>query len=122
MVAVAELTEGRCRRSHRQPAVIGSAVNAATSGLGSRREAVPNLPRQIASIEPADMALIRDDFGKMAEAICLGHRTVRVIQANIAFALGVKSIFLALDLTGMIESRVSRNLVSLGAIDFGHHH
>ena len=29
-----------------------------------------------------------------------GFRTVRIIQANIAFALGIKAIFLVLALTG----------------------
>jgi Zn2+/Cd2+-exporting ATPase len=52
------------------------------------------------AIETADMALMQDDLSKVAEAIRLGHRTVRVIQANIAFALGVKAIFLVLALTG----------------------
>ena len=36
----------------------------------------------------------------MAEAIRLGHRTARIIQADIAFALGIKAIFLVLALTG----------------------
>jgi Cd2+/Zn2+-exporting ATPase len=52
------------------------------------------------AIETADMALMQDDLSKVADAIRLDHRTVRVIQANIAFALGVKVDFLALALTG----------------------
>jgi Zn2+/Cd2+-exporting ATPase len=52
------------------------------------------------AIETADMALMQDDLGKVAEAIRLGRRTVRIIQANITFALGVKAVFLALALSG----------------------
>ena len=52
------------------------------------------------ALETADMALMEDDLGKLAEAVHLGRRTVRIIQANIAFALGIKAIFLVLAITG----------------------
>ena len=52
------------------------------------------------AIETADIALMQDDLSKVAETIQLGRRTVRMIQTNIAFALGVKAIFLALAVTG----------------------
>ena len=43
---------------------------------------------------------MQDDLGKIAETIVLGRRTVRVIRANIAFALTVKALFLVLALFG----------------------
>jgi hypothetical protein len=43
---------------------------------------------------------MQDDLSKVAEAIQLGRRTVRIIQTNIAFALGVKAVFLVLALSG----------------------
>lgn len=52
------------------------------------------------AIETADMALMQDDLSKVAEAIELGRRTVGVIKFNIAFALGLKAIFLALAVFG----------------------
>jgi Cd2+/Zn2+-exporting ATPase len=52
------------------------------------------------AIETADMALMQDDLGKVADAIHLGRRTVGIIQFNIAFALGIKALFLALALAG----------------------
>jgi Cd2+/Zn2+-exporting ATPase len=52
------------------------------------------------ALETADMALMQDDLSKVAEAIQLGRRTVRIIQTNIIFALAVKAVFLALALTG----------------------
>ena len=39
-------------------------------------------------------------MSKVAEAVALGRRTVRIIQANIAFALIVKAVFLVLALLG----------------------
>jgi Zn2+/Cd2+-exporting ATPase len=52
------------------------------------------------ALEVADMALMKSDLGKVAEAVRLGRRTVRIIQANIAFALSIKAIFLALAVAG----------------------
>jgi Cd2+/Zn2+-exporting ATPase len=52
------------------------------------------------AIETADIALMKDDLGKIAQAVTLGRRTVRVIQANIVFALTVKALFLGLALFG----------------------
>jgi Cd2+/Zn2+-exporting ATPase len=52
------------------------------------------------AIETADIALMKDDLRKVAETIRLGRRTLRIIQFNIAFALVVKAIFLALALLG----------------------
>lgn len=50
--------------------------------------------------ETADVALMHEELEQVAAGIELGRRTVRTIQANIAFALGVKAIFLALALFG----------------------
>ncbi len=52
------------------------------------------------AIETADMALMQDDLSKVAEAITLGRRTVRIIQFNIAFALALKAVFLILAMLG----------------------
>jgi Cd2+/Zn2+-exporting ATPase len=52
------------------------------------------------AIETADLALMKDDLAKIAETVVLGRRTVRVIQANIIFALAVKAVFLILAVIG----------------------
>ena len=46
------------------------------------------------------MALMKDDLTRVAEAIALGRRTLRIIQFNVAFALIVKAVFLILAFTG----------------------
>lgn len=53
-----------------------------------------------AAIETADIALMEDDLGKIAETIRLGRRTMGIIRFNITFALGLKVLFLVLALTG----------------------
>lgn len=52
------------------------------------------------ALETADMALIRNDLGCIAEAIHLGRRTVGIIKFNIGFALALKALFILLALTG----------------------
>jgi Cd2+/Zn2+-exporting ATPase len=52
------------------------------------------------AIETADMALMNDDLRKLADAIGVGRRTVRIIQFNVWFAIAVKAIFLILAFTG----------------------
>lgn len=52
------------------------------------------------AIETADVALMKDDLGKIAETVLLGRRTVRIIRANILFALVVKAVFLVLAVLG----------------------
>lgn len=52
------------------------------------------------AIETADVALMRDDLAMVAEAIKLGRRTLGVIRFNIAFALGIKAVFLVLAVFG----------------------
>lgn len=52
------------------------------------------------ALEAGDMVLMKSDLSRVAEAISLGRRTLRVIQANIAFSLLVKALFLALAVVG----------------------
>jgi len=52
------------------------------------------------AIETADVALMKDDLGKLAEAIAVGRRTLSIIHFNVAFAVLVKAVFLVLALSG----------------------
>jgi len=53
-----------------------------------------------AAIETADIALMKDDLGKIAESIQFGRRTLGIIRFNIAFAIGLKALILGLALFG----------------------
>jgi Cd2+/Zn2+-exporting ATPase len=53
------------------------------------------------AIETADVALMDDDLGKVARFVRLSMATHRVLVQNIAFAIGVKAVFVALTLAGL---------------------
>jgi len=53
-----------------------------------------------AAIETADITLMTDDLGKIAETVRLGRRTLGIIRFNIVFALALKALFLGLTLFG----------------------
>jgi Zn2+/Cd2+-exporting ATPase len=52
------------------------------------------------AIETADIALMEDDLSKVADAILMGQRTLRMIRFNVIFALSIKALFLVLAMTG----------------------
>jgi Zn2+/Cd2+-exporting ATPase len=52
------------------------------------------------AIESADIALMKDDLSKVAEAIHLGRRTVHMIRFNIGFSIAMKLVFLVLAIFG----------------------
>ena len=53
-----------------------------------------------AAIEAADVVIMDDRLSKIAKAIGISRRTIRIVRQNIVFALGVKGIFLVLGALG----------------------
>jgi Cd2+/Zn2+-exporting ATPase len=53
-----------------------------------------------AAIETADVALMADDLSRLPWLVRHSRRTLAVIRQNIAFALGVKAVFVVLTLVG----------------------
>ena len=72
------------------PVLSRSDVGVAMGALGSD-----------AAIEAADVVLMDDKPSKLAQAITLARRTLRIANENIVFALAVKGLFLLLGVLGM---------------------
>ena len=54
-----------------------------------------------AAIEAADLVLMTDELRKLPEAVAVARKTKAIVRQNIAFALGVKLLFLLLGALGM---------------------
>ena len=54
-----------------------------------------------AAIEAADIVLMTDEPSKLIDAIGVARFTKRIVWQNIAFALGIKGIFLVLGAAGV---------------------
>ena len=72
------------------PVIARADVGIAMGGLGSD-----------AAIETADVVIMTDAPSKVAEAIAIARRTLRIVWQNIIIALGVKVVFIALGAIGI---------------------
>lgn len=72
-----------------------------------------------AAIEAADIVIMDDDISKIATAINLSQRTIKIVKQNIYFAIGIKIFFLllgALGIANMMEAVFADVGVSVIAI------
>jgi len=53
-----------------------------------------------AAIETADVVLMTDAPAKVAEAVAIGRRTLRIVWQNIIFAMLIKGLFIVLGIFG----------------------